>query len=140
MPLVCRLLATCVIHLARGLALFSGSLNDVNWLTARPHERFSVECSLFASQNTCDPKWGEPFSFKIPGSSLVDAQLFLRVMGKQKLRDDISLGHVKLPLAGITNASEGVGVPGGRWFPLADGQGRLRIDAELLTRRPSLVV
>lgn len=92
------------------------------------------------TQNTCDPKWNEPVSFKVPGGSLVDMQLFLRVIGKQKLRDDICLGRVELPLAGITNTADGAGGDGGRWFPLEDGQGRLRIDAALVTRRPSLIV
>lgn len=93
-------------------------------------------------QNTCDPKWNEPLSFVIPSGSLVDAQLSLRIVGKQKLRDDLSLGRVELPLAGIstaTAATTGRGEVGG-WFELMDGQGRLKIDAEMVTRRPSLIV
>lgn len=106
------------------------------------------------AQNTCDPKWNEPLSFTVPTGTLVDAQLFLRVVGKQKLRDDIALGRVELPLAGITSADAsmvagGVGgggtrgkqsADGGRWFALEEGQGRLKIDADLVTRRPSLIV
>jgi len=77
----------------------------------------------------------------IPTGSLVDAQLSLRIVGKQKLRDDLSLGRVELPLAGISTAgaSGGRGEVGG-WFELMDGQGRLKIDADLVTRRPSLIV
>lgn len=76
----------------------------------------------------------------IPSGSLVDAQLSLRVIGKQKVRDDLSLGRVELPLAGIsTAAATGRGEVGG-WFELMDGQGRLKIDADLVTRRPSLIV
>lgn len=75
----------------------------------------------------------------MPTGVLVDAQLSLRVMGKQKIRDDLSLGHVELPLAGITTTGgRGQGEVG--WFPLMDGQGRLKIDADLVTRRPSLIV
>ncbi|CAN0202047.1 unnamed protein product, partial [Laminaria digitata] len=53
-------------------------------------------------KNTCDPKWNEPLTFVIPTGTLVDAQLSLRVFGKQKLRDDLALGRVELPLAGIS--------------------------------------
>lgn len=94
----------------------------------------------FTLQNTCDPKWNEPLSFVLPSNSLVDAQLSLRIIGKQKLRDDLSLGRVELPLAGIsTAATTGRGEVGG-WFELMDGQGRLKIVADLVTRRPSLIV
>ncbi|CAM9574522.1 unnamed protein product [Sphacelaria rigidula] len=108
-------------------------------------------------KNTCDPKWNEPLSFTVPTGTLVDAQLFLKVVGKQKVRDDIILGRVELPLAGINSAdpsavigeasSAGGGgardayaADGGRWFALEEGQGRLKIDAELVKRRPSLIV
>ena len=94
----------------------------------------------FVPQNTCDPKWNEPLTFVIPTGSLVDAQLSLRVIGKQKLRDDLALGRVELPLAGIsTEGTQGTGEVGG-WFELSDGQGRLKVDADLITRRPSLIV
>lgn len=76
----------------------------------------------------------------VPTGSLVDAQLSLRIIGKQKLRDDLALGRVELPLAGISTAgTRGRGEVGG-WFELMDGQGRLKIDADLVTRRPSLIV
>lgn len=76
----------------------------------------------------------------IPSGSLVDAQLSLRIIGKQKLRDDLSLGRVELPLAGISTAGARGGGEVGGWFELVDGQGRLKIDADLVTRRPSLIV
>ena len=94
----------------------------------------------FIFQNTCDPKWNEPLTFVIPGGSLVDAQLSLRVMGKQKLRDDLPLGRVELPLAGISSVGAKEKGEVGGWFELSDGQGRLKIDAGLITRRPSLIV
>ncbi|CAN0199750.1 unnamed protein product, partial [Ectocarpus sp. 8 AP-2014] len=91
-------------------------------------------------KNTCDPKWNEPLSFLLPSGSVIDAQLSLRIVGKQKLRDDLPLGRVELPLAGISTA--GTKGPGdiGAWFQLLDGQGRLKMDAEVVTRRPSLIV
>lgn len=91
-------------------------------------------------QNTCNPRWDEPLSFQIPTGSLVDAQLHLRVIGKQKLRDDLVLGRMELPLAGVKSAGGRGEAEGGSWFELLDGQGRLKIDAELVTRRPSLIV
>lgn len=91
-------------------------------------------------QNTCDPKWNEPLSFVLPAANLVDAQLTLRVIGKQKLRDDLILGRVELPLAGISTAGTRERGEVGGWFELMDGQGRLKIDADLVTRRPSLIV
>ncbi|CAN0234341.1 unnamed protein product, partial [Ectocarpus fasciculatus] len=54
--------------------------------------------------NTCDPKWNEPLSFLLPSGSVIDAQLSLRIIGKQKVRDDLPLGRVELPLAGISTA------------------------------------
>ena len=91
-------------------------------------------------QNTCDPRWNEPLSFQIPTGSLVDAQIHLKVMGKQKVRDDLILGRMELPLAGVPSAGERGQSGAGSWFELLDGQGRLKIDAELVTRRPSLIV
>lgn len=91
-------------------------------------------------QNTCDPKWNEPLSFLVPNGSLVDAQLSLRVMGKQKVRDNLSLGQVELPLAGINSAGASGGGEVGGWFELTEGQGRLKLDANLVTRRPSLII
>ncbi|CAN0436607.1 unnamed protein product, partial [Hapterophycus canaliculatus] len=93
-----------------------------------------------AARSTCDPKWNEPLSFLVPTGNLVDAQLSLKIMGKQKLRDDLLLGRVELPLAGISTAgTRGRGEVGG-WFELTEGQGRIKIDADLVTRRPSLIV
>lgn len=105
-----------------------------------PREPLRMFLSKPSYQNTCDPKWNEPLSFQIPTGSLVDAQLFLRVIGKQKVRDDLSLGRVELPLAGISSAGERGGTEVGGWFQLTEGQGRLKVDAELVTRRPSLFV
>lgn len=76
----------------------------------------------------------------IPTGSLVEAQLSLRVFGKQKLRDDLALGRVELPLAGISTAGDQERGEVGGWFELSDGQGRLKMDADLITRRPSLIV
>ncbi|CAM9346290.1 unnamed protein product, partial [Scytosiphon promiscuus] len=55
------------------------------------------------AKNTCHPKWNEPLSFLVPTGSLVDAQLSLNIFGKQKLREDLLIGRVELPLAGITS-------------------------------------
>ncbi|CAM9479076.1 unnamed protein product, partial [Discosporangium mesarthrocarpum] len=106
------------------------------------NERTSVR------KNSVDPKWGETLLFPLPGGSmgsLVEAQLVLRVMGRNRVLDDVPLGLVTVPLAGYgENTLEvdspvpqdggsqvGVGLGGmegldgvvGRWFDIEGGQG-----------------